>query len=426
MGPHVAGRTKRIIAAAACALAVSGALAHSAPPAAPPVWPCDELAVSPEFVTDRTAFCAGAVVDRSTRATTGVAVWRTTDGGRTWSRQAAAGLLVTNPNAKVDHLAVSPLYKTDRTVFVQLTGTGLFSSIDGGATFTVVSPLAWGALTPYAATAPGGLLPAEGVHALYVMARPADEEGSPNGSALIDPITKAYTPVTGTPGRDAAFAVSDTFARDNAAFAVANHGVGLDAYVGIYRCTATFSCSERLQVFPKRWTFDRIWLAPDFRRSRTIYVSMTTVTGARSLWWSRNAGATWTRFSAAERLLAATVDAKVSPAIAFAWSGRYVYLRVSAAGSPRTGPPAEQLYRSADGGATWRLFAYGRSATQVGSRGTMPTDALPLETGDGRAPRGRLTGTADGRLFLLGSTWVYKGFYCSANAGRAWARLCTS
>lgn len=426
MGARAAGRTRHVLVAAACALAAWATHAYPAPPAPPPVWPCDEFAASPDFATDRTAFCAGAVVDRSTRATTGVAVWRTTDGGRTWAQQPAAGLLFTNTNAKVEHLEVSPRYKSDRTIFVQVGGTGLFSSVDGGATFTLVSPLAWGELTSYAATAPGGVLPTEGVHTLYVMARPADEDGKPNSSALIDPLTRAHTPVVGTPGRDKTFAVSDTFARDGSAFAVADHGVGLDAYVGIYRCTATFSCSDRLHSFPKRWTFDRIWLAPDFARSRTLYVSMTTVSGARSLWWSRNAGTTWARFSSAERVLAATVKAKVAPAIAFAWSGRHVYFRVAAVGSPRTGPPAEQLYRSADGGATWRLFAYGRSATQAGSRGTMPADAAPLDTADGRSPRGLLTGTVDGRLFLLGSTWVYKGFYCSADGGRTWARLCRS
>lgn len=419
-------------AAAGFVLALAAVpVAWAAPPAPPPppVQPCAHFAASPGFARDGTAFCAGHQKDAS-GATTGFVVHRTTDRGRSWTRLAAAGLLMNDPHARVRHLSVSPAYATDSTVFVQVQNTGLFQSTDAGTTFTLVSPLAWGSLTAYAATAPGGLLGTAGVHPLFVMASPAGQDGEPNRSAIVDPLARAHTPVVGTPGRDTEFAVSDTYERDGAAFAVADHGVGLDARVGIYRCNAAFACSEPLHSFPKRWTFDRIWLSAGFATTRTVYVSMTTLEGKRSLWWSRDAGKTWQPWTSAERLLAPVVSAKSYPGYALApgpAGSRQLHLRVSySPGEVRSGPPAEQLFRSKDGGATWQPVAYGRTPAQGGTRGTIPTNSPLSDFGSGDVAPGALTVTSTGHLFALGNTWVYAGFYCSWDAGRTWARYCRS
>jgi hypothetical protein len=425
--PGTRGRAARRGGVAACLLAVvlpaAGVRAAAAPP---PVQPCTQFAASPDFAVDRTAFCAGHVRDASTGSTTGIAVFRTSDGGRTWAPGAAAGLFMNDANARVDHLVVSPLYKTDRKVFLQVRNTGLFESTDGGATFTIVDPLAWNRLTGYVSAVPGGLLPSAGAHAVFAMAAPAGQDGEANKSALIDPVAHAHTPVTGTPGRDREFAISDTYDRDGAAFAVADLGVGLQARVAVYRCDATYACGQRLYEFPKRWTYDRIWLSADFANTKTIYLSMTPLTGPRTLWWSRDAGKTWARWTAAERLLTPVAKVKGYPAYGLGRGpGRTLYLRVSYA--PTTGaataPPAEQLFRSGDNGVTWTLTAFGRAATQAGPRGTMPTDNR-LDTGDGKLPPGVLTVTPSGRVFSLGSTGGYPSFYCSWDAGRHWARTC--
>jgi hypothetical protein len=393
------------------------------------VRPCTNFAASPSFAKDGTAFCAGHVWARASGATTSIAVFRTTDGGRSWQSVPAAGLVPSGAYDRVTHLTLSPSYPSDGTLFVQLGTSGLYQSTDRGTTFSLVGPLAWGRLTAYAATAPGGLLGTAGVHPLFVMASPASNDGEPNRSAIVDPLARAHTPVVGTPGRDAAFAVSDTYDRDGAAFAVADHGMGLDAQVGVYRCNAAFACSERLTMFPKRWTFDRVWLSPGFASTKTVYVSMTTLDAKRALWWSRDAGKTWKRWTSAERLLEPVARAKATPAYALGAGpagSRLLYLRVSYSPGAADPPPAEQVFRSKDLGASWQLVAYGRTERQRGPRGTMPTDNQLYDYGDGRVAAGALTVTANGRLFMLGETIADAGFYCSSDAGRTWARFCRS
>jgi hypothetical protein len=415
---------------AACLLATllpAGTARAATPPA---VQPCTQFAASPDFASDGTAFCAGHVRDPSTGATTGIAVFRTTNRGRTWTAATAAGLFRNDPDARVDYLGVSRLYKTDKTLFLQVRNTGLFQSTDGGATFTLVSPLAWGRLTAYVATVPGGLLPSSpGAHTTFVMASPAGQDGEPNRSALVDPVARSQTPVVGTPGRDREFAVSDTYESDGAAFAVADFGVGLDAHVEVFRCDATFSCGHSLYSFPKRSTFDRVWLAPDFATSKTIYVSMTAVSGQRTLWWSRNAGQTWARWTSAERLLAPVVKAHGDPLYGLGREpvgSRTLYLRISYGPTSRSAsaPPAEQLFRSRDNGAGWTLLAYGRTTRQSGARGTIPPDNPLADGSDGGLPPGVVTVASASTVFALGKTGAYPSFYCSWDAGRHWARAC--
>ena len=403
----------------AVAILVSLSPSHAAPPV---VEPCAQFAASPDFATDHIAYCAGHLRDRTTGNTTGIAVYRTVDGGRTWTKAAAAGL-AHDAYARVRHLSV-----VDGELFIQVGNSGLFQSTDGGDTFSLIGPLAWGYVTPFVATAPATLLPlpSAGSRALFAMALDGGEDGDPNKSAIIDPLTRSQSPVVGTPARDRAFAVPDTFAQDGTAFAVADRGIGLDARVEVYRCDGAFVCDDLLYAFPQRWTFDRIWLSRSFATTRTVYVSTRSLNGHGVLWWSRDAGRTWSRWQSAERLLTPVVRAKGYPLYALATGpARTLYLRLSyRPDAGRSVPPAEQLYRSADGGATWTLVAYGRTAEQRGPRGVMPTDSPLVGTLDGIIPSGALTVAGQGTLFTLGKTGSYAGLYCSWDGGRRWQRTC--
>jgi hypothetical protein len=405
----------------------------------PPVISCSEFTASPEFASDHTAFCGGHLVNPATGQTVGFKVYRTTDGGRTWATAAAAGLSSFGTDGRLTYLAVSPLFKTDQTLFAQVGDSGLFASTDSGESFLPVDPLGRGALSSYVMDAatpalpglrqPASLLGQAGAHVVFMMAAAASQDGQPNQSALVDPLAHSHTTVRGTPGRDRLFAVSDTFSRDSSAFAVADTGIGLNAQVKVFRCDVTFACGQLLIAFPKRWTFDRIWLSRNFVSTRTVYASVTTTDGARTLWWSRDAGSTWSRWTSAERLYAPILALKkdIRGYAVGAGTGHTLFLRV--AYSPETSsasaPPAEQFFRSADGGVNWTRVSYGRSRIQLGARGTMPQDNSLIDFADGNMSPGALTVASTRTIFALGGgSGSYGGFYCSWDGGVHWGRLC--
>ncbi len=80
------------------------------------IWPY-RLAISPNFVADKTIFLAG-------RLGNGVLV--STDGGGHFSQ-----VLVGNGN-KVTSMAISNDFKSDRTLFAAVRGEGVYKTIDGG------------------------------------------------------------------------------------------------------------------------------------------------------------------------------------------------------------------------------------------------------------------------------------------------------
>ena len=81
------------------------------------------LAVSPQYVQDRTVFAGSAA-----------GLFRSIDGGRSWQELPVISAL---ENTSVVGLAVSPEYATDRTVIVSVRGRGLYRSTDGGGSFLV-------------------------------------------------------------------------------------------------------------------------------------------------------------------------------------------------------------------------------------------------------------------------------------------------
>ena len=81
------------------------------------------LAMSPAFPEDGTVF-----------AGTETGLFVTRDDGATWT-EAVTGA---GPGASVEGVALSPSFAEDGTLLVSITGTGLYRSTDGGATFTEV------------------------------------------------------------------------------------------------------------------------------------------------------------------------------------------------------------------------------------------------------------------------------------------------
>jgi photosystem II stability/assembly factor-like uncharacterized protein len=81
------------------------------------------LAMSPAFPEDGIVF-----------AGTETGLFVTRDDGATWT-EAVTGA---GPGASVEGVALSPSFAEDGTLLVSITGTGLYRSTDGGATFTEV------------------------------------------------------------------------------------------------------------------------------------------------------------------------------------------------------------------------------------------------------------------------------------------------
>ena len=92
------------------------------------------LAVSPDFIADKTAF-----------AGTASGLYRTRNGGQAWR-----GLEPPVDDPAVQCLAVSPAFARDRTVLAGTEADGLLRSQDGGRTWEVVPDLAQGGVTAVA------------------------------------------------------------------------------------------------------------------------------------------------------------------------------------------------------------------------------------------------------------------------------------
>jgi photosystem II stability/assembly factor-like uncharacterized protein len=420
MATRTAVERRRIALPVSAVLVWAACVAGPSATAAPPVaQPCTEFAVSPAFASDRTAFCVGEVRDPTTGNTTGLTFFRTSDGGRTWQPATAAGLTASGSNVLRD-LVVSPRYADDGAVFVQLP-LGLYVTTDRGESFLPADPLAWGRVTPYVAGPPVELPADAASHTLFAHALRGDVEGA-NKSTVIDPTTRARTPVKGSPGLDWEFAISPRFATDGLAYVIAEHGLGLTRHVRLYGCSVALECSAPLYRWPARWTFDRLWLAGDYSTSRTMFASVRALSGTPTLWRSRDGGRTFARWTAAERLPGvATGNIGLAPV------GKQLYLRISGNGGDKaTSPPYEQLFWSRDNGATWTRVSYGRLPIQPGARGSMPPASVNRNED---AVRGMVTAVGGGKVFILGSSREganrYESMWCTADNGRTWARSCS-
>lgn len=88
-----------------------------------PEWVVADLAISPDFGGD------GVLLALTGLPTSGYSVQRSGDGGATWTTATLPG-----PLTAATALVISPDFATDQTVYL-LTGTAVYISTDGGATF---------------------------------------------------------------------------------------------------------------------------------------------------------------------------------------------------------------------------------------------------------------------------------------------------
>ncbi|PSJ15808.1 WD40/YVTN/BNR-like repeat-containing protein, partial [Nitrosomonas supralitoralis] len=92
----------------------------------PLTHPITSVAVSPNYANDRTAFAA----------TRNGEVWRTQNGGDNFLRVGASSIISQGwPGQKYTWIAISPQFSTDKLVIVG-TASGIYRSTDGGTTWT--------------------------------------------------------------------------------------------------------------------------------------------------------------------------------------------------------------------------------------------------------------------------------------------------
>jgi hypothetical protein len=412
-----AGRSVRRarVAAVAVAVTLAGGTGTVATAAGTTPLPCEQLGVSPDFAHDGTAFCAGT--EMTGFAATGLAVFTTTDKGRTWRRATAAGLPYKAGDRMAD-LVVSPLYASDHTIFVTVTFEGVYASTDAGETFTPVLLGSWPLVTPFVAGV-GGVAP--GRRTLLMV--PRWSTGTP---ALVDPVLRTVEPVPGPPGQAVAVTVSPAWSDDHTAVAFTHATVNGMPQVVAYACSVAFECTTRLGTLPAGYAFHHAWLAADFASSRTMFVEVVPEASGHTplLYVSRDAGRTFTPMSKAQALVNAHLRnprLDYEPVVALD-AGRpgtdRVWMRLY--GTETNGLPAMETYRSDDNGQTWVRVAYGRIGSGT-PRGTMQVRRVPPRE---LQPRVLLAATGDDHLFVNGITQGGWGVSCSSDGGRTWTTTC--
>lgn len=369
--------------------------------------------MSPGFTRDGVVFCAGRDSDLVVGGTTrGFLLSATADAGRSWRRLAATGL----PAAPVDditNLIVSPRFGSDRTVIVQTLGHGTFVSIDAGETFVPLYPGDGPRLTPFVS----GIADVPGAGVDRFMLVGASSRLSPTGNVLIDVAARVVRPVAGPPAPAVAFAVSPNHASDSRAVAFVEEASTAGSRVSVYSCDRTFACQRRVASFAARHAFDRAW----YLSERTLVVSVRDSGSRRPrLYISQDGGASFTTFTAGQRLLDVQSARGAHPEFELVPtpSGRHSWLRVYGQPGPR--PPASRLYRSADGGRSWRLAAFAR-IVEPGAPGALPPFRVPPQW---FTPRVLTQAADDGHIFFGGLSQAGWDLACSANAGRSWNSVC--
>ena len=415
-------RATRLGAAAIAAVSVG----LPAPAAAAAPVPCETVFVSPTFARDRTAACLYRKDSNSP-----MLLATSTDGGRSWHKAAMTGLARPEGVHGIDlTVRFSPAYATDRTVLA-VTGSGLFASTDRGATFSLVDGLVggggFGNPLVYLAPAPAATAPVTGTGKhLYVLFAAGYR------SALVDATARWHQPITAVPGGSTVrFALGGP---SPVAFGYSDDPLTQHQVLAAYRCTADFSCAEKLFSFPPGVRFA---MTGDEQvqtlRDGSLLVTLTDAARDVHVWRSTNGGATFAVWQPVDAVLtpvnrttegAPRVSLVPDPA-----SSKRLFLR--ATGGPAYGrwakdaPPAEQLFRSDDGGRTWRRLGYQRAVFQPGRRGTLPWNEATADPA-GIVPAG------DGRTVLVAATYVSPGeasagrtgVFCSRDSGLHWSRTC--
>ncbi|HEX2295903.1 MAG TPA: sialidase family protein [Actinomycetota bacterium] len=408
----------------ACAVTFD-APARSAVAAAPPA--CQSADFSPVFAADGKGFCVA--FDPSDGEASTFRFFSTDDGGRTWVRRPAAGWTTTADDF-IGSVIVSPGYETDRTVFVQ-SSNGVFATTDDGESFSLLDNIA----------TPG---PSGPNLSAYVddSVTPASPSGSPrpvlalaagDSSMKIDPPLRI--PVAGAPLDERRFLFPTGGAGEWSAYTITREADSAAARSRnvLFACDEQLVCNEQLAVFPWGYQFEPrggIWFAPDFERSRGVYVTASKFMepSDQRAWRSTDGGATFVPWRSVNRLVRPLRDIeKSNPTVGLATHPsrpRTMYMRVGYTASQSAdiedAPPVERFFVSRDRGRTWTRVSHRRSDTQNGSRGTIPWDGAW-----GYPVSNYVSVMADGTLFVMArAVGGYEGLYCSTDGGRTWAPAC--
>jgi len=408
-------RTPRFALGAAVALLTAFAPGPSRAETGVTPLPCEQMGASPDFARDGTAFCGGTVM--SGYAPTGLALFVTTNHGRSWRHAAAVGLPYKAGDRMTD-LVVSPRFASDSTIVVTVLFEGVFVSADAGESFTPALLGSWPAVTAFVS----GIAASESTQRTLLLV-PRWTTGTP---AIVDPVLRTIQPVPGPPEPARAVLVSPTWVQDHAAVAFTQTGSGEGLRVSLYGCNEVFECSTRLGALPVGQAFHRAWLAADFATSRTMFVELVTdqEVAPPRLYVSRDGGRTFASMRPAQALVDAHFrdprhDYEPVAAIDVGAPGSdRVWLRVY--GTESATRPAIELFRSDDNGRTWTRVAYRRIVTR-GARGGMQDVRVPPRA---LQPRVLLAATSNGYLFVNGIVRGGWGVSCSADAGRTWTTAC--
>lgn len=424
---------RRSLVATLAALAVasaapSGAAASQALPA------CTYVVPSPDFVHDNALVCAQMVFTPQATLT----LFTSKNGGRSWRKAPAIGLTYTPTDAITSVPRFSPNYAKDHLLFVN-TDTGVFASTDLADSFTVMDPNSKGQPYPYRGSA-GRLGPILAGDRLFLASFGTPDLRLDYASGLKQPIVGGWddptAPISLVIPPDALSPTSPLLL----AVQTATTSSGGQPPHTLWECTDDATCTSSRFTFDSRDRPEQFWrvrlakgrTALVIRIRRQLAIGQTEV-----LLRSEDDGRTFVPFSSLQKLRDATISAGGRQVeVNLASHPRYpgvVLARIASQPATSTWAPkqlpAQQLFRSADGGATWTRVAYQLGIGQPGRPGTLPFNSA----GYGRAPEAApIVLTAEGRLLVPARfSGVVKGVdvdrssvFCSTDLGRTWHLLC--
>lgn len=396
---------------------------------------CSRLALSPTFGEDGTAFCAGELHGGlgSSGGTESFVMFRSSDGGVSWTKVPAEGLTPLGPLDQIGQLFLSPVFQQDRRIFVRTAG-GIYVSTDDGRTFIVADPAApydhqndfTVALDP---ATPGRAARGVGLYA------------SSRLSSKIDPPLR--TPIVGAAGDDKGFFFGPSRSLTDA-YVVARDGSESVVPLGplaVYGCEPSLLCVRRLWELPAGHDFVDAGSVATAGEHPMLYVVTRTTNFETGQSWpvifrSLDGGATFVPWRALNDLVTDLLDkGRFEPTVSIAENPALadrVYVLISA-GPPLRGrnretvppnPPAQQLFLSIDGGQRFERVNFALGYWQRGQRGALPWNDAPMP-----GQRTPLAVADDGRMFALGTTTPRaerdsSTVFCSVDAGKTWRRFC--
>jgi len=427
----VVGRGGRRRAAGGAALAVLGTLLGPPSAGAAGVRPaCGDIAVSPAFARDRTAMCT-RVLTGGGNAT--LSLYRTRDGGRSWTKAPTSGLSWNPATPFQAQPRFSPEYAVDHRILVA-TNAGLHVTTDLGATFTIVDAQMTSAGPDGPVLYTGGA----GVAAPALGARRTFAVTPGVATARVDLASGLHQPVSGALGGTVQFVVPDPSTPGAPVLAVSTQRLDPTKPTVVrvlWRCTDDLACVERRFAFPPDVIPYRFFRVP-IAGHRNVLVALAGHGSGSEAYVSGDEGVTFRRWTTFERLLQPVARygdvAGLSLASNPALPGR-VYARVM--GAPDSArwnaaaPPREQLFRSDDGGETWRRVGYQLGPGQRGQRGNLAWNTGTFGVASDPAS---FALAPDGRLLVPGGVTGESGMapgsesvYCSTDGGVSWRVLCS-